>query len=278
MRGRNLQLLHRMFKIPRLVFISRRHQRFLVTSVSLLFVILFLWRYKMPDEDLAFYSSSTQHKCNHYEHYIISSICNCGKSIARRKSNDENEDSEKFHWCSPESSVRGKHQKIITYSLFGNASNNYVFQRFYSLLKNISLTAKNEYPGWTVRIYHNFRDTNNGSTIDVMANDFLCDVYCRFQNVDLCSLPNLVKRIISVGKKKTIDPVLIKHLNPRMFRFLVMFDPDVDVFISRDVDSIIWPREIDAVNEWLRSNYTFHVMRDHVHHGQIVLAGTLNSI
>ena len=59
----------------------------------------------------------------------------------------------------------------------------------------------------------------------------------------------------------------------RMYRYLVMLDPLVDTFISRDVDSIIWRREVDAVNQWLESNYTFHLMRDHATHGSIMLAG-----
>jgi hypothetical protein len=70
-----------------------------------------------------------------------------------------------------------------------------------------------------------------------------------------------------------MDPTLLTGLNPRMFRYLVMLDTNVDVFISRDVDSLIWPREVDAVEEWLRSNYSFHVMRDHMNHGSVILAG-----
>ena len=63
-----------------------------------------------------------------------------------------------------------------------------------------------------------------------------------------------------------------------MFRYLVMFDPNVDVFISRDVDSIIWRREVDAVTEWLRSNYTFHSMRDNRNHGVVMLAGKFSKL
>jgi hypothetical protein len=52
-----------------------------------------------------------------------------------------------------------------------------------------------------------------------------------------------------------------------------MLDPNVDVFISRDSDSVILQREVDAVDEWLRSNYTFHVMRDHPFHFAAILVG-----
>lgn len=59
-----------------------------------------------------------------------------------------------------------------------------------------------------------------------------------------------------------------------MFRYLVAFNPDVDLFISRDADSMIRQREVDAVEQWLQSNHvTFHVMRDNIGHDAFMLAG-----
>ena len=197
----------------------------------------------------------------------VSSLCNCGKEIVMGEESIQ-PDPNAFKWCSPESSIRGKHQKVITYTLYGNVHNASVAKRYYSLLRNISLTADTDYPGWVVRIYHNIR--NRGGP-EREAHDQLCDVYCRFQNVDLCSVPLMIERIGNTTMP--IDPALLTGLNPKMFRYLVMLDPNVDVFISRDVDSIIWPREVDAVTEWLKYNYTFHVMRDHKFHGSIILAG-----
>jgi hypothetical protein len=199
--------------------------------------------------------------------YYISSLCNCGKEISM-PDDDRPLDVNAFDWCSRESSVRGPHQKVISYALYGNAHNASIFKRYYSLLRNISLTAERVYPGWNIRIYHNIPDSNGPER---EAHDQLCDVYCRFKHVDLCSVPLLIQRI---GNETTpMDPTFLTGLNPRMFRYLVMLDPNVDVFISRDVDSLIWPREVDAVEEWLRSNYTFHVMRDHMNHGSVILAG-----
>jgi hypothetical protein len=195
----------------------------------------------------------------------ISPLCNCGKEIPVQSIQP---DPNAFKWCSPESAVRGMHQKVITYTLYGNVHNASVAKRYYSLLRNISLTAERDYPDWVVRIYHNIRDRGGPER---EAHDQLCDIYCRFHNVDLCSVPLLVERI--GNQTIPIDPALLAGLNPKMFRYLVMLDPNVDVFISRDVDSIIWPREVDAVAEWLKSNFTFHVMRDHKFHGSIILAG-----
>ena len=142
-----------------------------------------------------------------------------------------NKDAAAFKWCSDESSLRGAHQKVIAYSLYGNVHNSSVFKRYYSLLRNISLTAEKQYPGWVIRIYHNIRDRGGP---EKEAQNNLCDIFCRFHHVDLCSVPLLSERI--GNKTIPIDPKLIDGLNPKMFRFLVMLDPNVDVFISRDVD------------------------------------------
>ena len=201
----------------------------------------------------------------------VSPLCHCGKEIAigddRNISDIEDED--RFKWCGDEATMRGANQRIITYSLYGNVHNASIFRRYYSVLRNISLTAEKWYPGWTIRIYHNIRE-QPGPEMEAFRN--LCDIYCRYSNVDLCSVPQLIDRI-GVNNTTPIDPQLLKGLNPKMFRYLVMMDPDVDTFISRDVDSIIWRREVDAVHQWLQSNYTFHLMRDHTFHGSIILAG-----
>jgi hypothetical protein len=57
------------------------------------------------------------------------------------------------------------------------------------------------------------------------------------------------------------------------WRFETSYDPMVDVSIFRDADSRISMREKYAVDEWLSSDKTFHIMRDHPHHGFPILGG-----
>jgi hypothetical protein len=57
------------------------------------------------------------------------------------------------------------------------------------------------------------------------------------------------------------------------WRFLAASDQEVDVMISRDVDTKILPREVEAVNEWLTSGKAFHIMRDHPKHEMPVMGG-----
>jgi hypothetical protein len=48
---------------------------------------------------------------------------------------------------------------------------------------------------------------------------------------------------------------------------------DYDFIIFRDVDSRPWARERHAVEEWLGSDWTFHMMRDHNFHGRELMSG-----
>ena len=49
-------------------------------------------------------------------------------------------------------------------------------------------------------------------------------------------------------------------------RFFPTLDPQVSIFISRDLDSRITAREVAAVTEWLQSGKPLHSMRDHPSH------------
>ena len=57
------------------------------------------------------------------------------------------------------------------------------------------------------------------------------------------------------------------------WRFYPAGEIDVDVMISRDCDSRLNLREKTAVDQWLKSNKSFHIMRDHPFHDIEILAG-----
>ncbi len=165
-----------------------------------------------------------------------------------------------------DSYLRGPNQKVIAYTLFGEVN-----KRYYSLLKDISSATAKLYPDWIVRIYHNL---DNQSWSEGKDQHQLCDVYCQFKLVDVCSWQHLVD--LSVNDtlfKSDVSSALLGCLNAKMYRFLAMLDPDIHIFISRDADSLILQREVDAVEEWLHSNYTFHIMRDHINHHETFMAG-----
>lgn len=67
------------------------------------------------------------------------------------------------------------------------------------------------------------------------------------------------------------DPLLqpVRHL----WRFLVSDDANVDWFVCRDTDSRLNAQELLAVEEWVHSGKAFHIMRDHIYHMELILAG-----
>jgi tetratricopeptide (TPR) repeat protein len=67
------------------------------------------------------------------------------------------------------------------------------------------------------------------------------------------------------------DPAL-QAVRP-MWRFLASDDPEVDRFICRDTDSRLNAQELIAVEDWIRTGKRFHVMRDHIYHMELMLAG-----
>ena len=50
------------------------------------------------------------------------------------------------------------------------------------------------------------------------------------------------------------------------FLYFTFCDFQVSTMLCRDLDSRIIPREVEAVNEWLESEKSLHVMRDHPNH------------
>ena len=68
-----------------------------------------------------------------------------------------------------------------------------------------------------------------------------------------------------------LDPqILPPTLNPRVWRFAPLVDPLVSEWHSRDMDSPVFQREVDAVQDWRAQGTTWHVMRDHPLHGRWV--------
>ena len=52
-----------------------------------------------------------------------------------------------------------------------------------------------------------------------------------------------------------------------------MLDLQVDILMSRDLDSLINERESAAVTEWIKSPDALHIMRDHPLHKREILGG-----
>lgn len=93
--------------------------------------------------------------------------------------------------------------------------------------------------------------------------DDVCSLACADPNLDLCH----VRDIPAAGD--------ISKIFAMIWRFFPLLDPQVDHFVSRDLDSHLNAREAAAVGEWLgeagADGKAFHFMRDHPAHGIEIL-------
>lgn len=135
-------------------------------------------------------------------------------------------------------SRRTPHKNIIAFSLWGDNP-----AYIHGAIVNARI-APHIYQGWTTRFYL------DGSVPADAVNE----------------LRKAGAQIVRV------DAPQLQPVRP-MWRFLVSDDPGVDWFICRDADSRLNCQELLAVEDWLRSGASFHVMRDHLYHMELVLAG-----
>ena len=125
---------------------------------------------------------------------------------------------------------------VVSYCLFGEGRRYTV-----NMLVNAELCGV-FYPGWVVRVY--FDDSVPFGVIGALGD---------FGYVEL------VRRCDFFGESR------------RLMRFLAV--DDCDVVLCRDADSYVCEREVAAVDEWLLSGRSLHVMRDHKYHVRHVQAG-----
>lgn len=105
------------------------------------------------------------------------------------------------------------------------------------------------YPGWTCRIYH-----------------------------DDSVPPEVLMELDALGVERVVMPPGSGPVTGLYWRFLASDDPTVRRFVCRDCDSRVGPRERAAVEAWIVSGKSFHVMRDHPLHSELMLAGMWGGI
>lgn len=100
--------------------------------------------------------------------------------------------------------------------------------------------------------------------------DFECWFYIHEETVQKDFIDELKKYDNVKIIMKSGDLSIIK---PMMWRFETIDNSDVYINMSRDLDTQILLREKLAVDEWINSDYTFHIMRDHPWHKYEVQGG-----
>ncbi|MBK1838903.1 tetratricopeptide repeat protein [Azospirillum sp. YIM B02556] len=95
---------------------------------------------------------------------------------------------------------------------------------------------------------------------------------CRFYH-DESVPPALIAELGRLGAETVAMPAGSGPSQGLFWRFLAADDPTVARFLCRDCDSRPTLREKAAVAEWIASGLPFHVMRDHLLHTDVILAG-----
>jgi len=204
---------------------------------------------------------------HHYENGQI--VCSCDrKTIDISKLDLENATLYNKTTCSPEAYARGNGQKIIGFSYYGDfhSAGHKAKKYFEGIQNNVNLLPK-FYPGWIIRLYYDLDQ-------DDPLRHQLCELSCQ-TNFDLCDIQKLPGRVPMGNVKYTHLNIELKAKNifPRNWRFFPILDPQVDAYLSRDLDSEFTEREIAAVSEWMESDKSFHMMRDHPQHDAKILGG-----
>lgn len=79
--------------------------------------------------------------------------------------------------CDIYASQRGPHQKVVSYSFYGNITSPY----FTGVAKNVEQVTQ-LYPGWVMRVYHGV-DTHQPKNLAA-----LCKLWCKYPQLDMCQV------------------------------------------------------------------------------------------
>ena len=130
---------------------------------------------------------------------------------------------------------------VISFCLYGNKAT-YIL----GMIENIKI-AKNIYKNWDIYIYFN-------ETVS----------------------ENYIKKYLELGAKCIKCQNLSKNkmnFEGMLWRYMPLDEKDVEFWISRDADSRLSQREFNLVEEWMKSNKTLHVIRDHRCHFNCIMGG-----
>ena len=89
---------------------------------------------------------------------------------------EKNKSSSEKSVCSRDASKRGKDQKVISYSIFGEDSSQYMR----GFVQNVNAVKKYYPHQYIIRLYYNDQTMTD--------KNVLCDIYCKESNVDLCNV------------------------------------------------------------------------------------------
>jgi hypothetical protein len=193
---------------------------------------ILIYKYNLNDEYyFVQYTSKLKYKISNYEFEQLNFTCDLYNVLRR-----------------------GRTQNILGYSLYGK--NDF----YYKKLIHLTNEVLKFYPNWLMRVYYD--NSINKSVI--------CQMECHSNdNVDFCNVEKINYKLKSEHKFSLEKSSILNltYLHAMKWRWLPIGDSFVDIFMSRDTDSYILKREVDAVNQWLFNSSTVaHLMRGFLTH------------
>ena len=129
--------------------------------------------------------------------------------------------------------------------------------------KVVSFSLWGDNPKYTIGAIKNAELLN-----DIYNDGWTARFYCGMSVPD-----NIIEKLESIDNCQVIRMDEDGNWDGMFWRFYPASEDDVDVMVSRDTDSRLNEREKSAVDEWLKSDKSFHIMRDHPWHGTQILGG-----
>lgn len=129
-------------------------------------------------------------------------------------------------------------------------------------MKIISFSIWGDNPKYTIGAIRNAELT------PIIYPDWISRFYCG------ASVPiEIIKELQSLPSCQVILMDEPGDWTSMCWRFLPASEKGVEVMVSRDSDSRIDFREKQAVDEWLSSGKSLHIMRDHIEHTSLIMGG-----
>jgi len=103
---------------------------------------------------------------------------------------------------------------------------------------------------------------------------FYCEVVPTNANTKYGNVPTeIIAKLKELGAEIRYIDTASNSLAPMLWRFLVVEDPEVQIFAVRDCDSRLTPRDAAVVSDWLKTDKAFHCVRDHPSHSNYAVSG-----
>ena len=138
---------------------------------------------------------------------------------------------------------------------------NKIYEKTHFTIKKYNINPNQNKKVISFSLYNNKDIYNYGVFVNYELKKLYFKEWIMRLYIDSTTNQNLKNYVIKHMKDVEVIEINSK-LPPMCYRFFIYSDKNVNCFISRDLDSIITPREEYMVNEWLLSDKSLHLIHE----------------